>query len=304
MSGKVLILGARGRFGRAAAEAFWNAGWDVSRFDRSSDDLEHQARSVDVIVNAWNPPYDRWADEVPALTARVIEAARLNNATVILPGNVYVFGENAPDRFAADTPHAATNKLGRIRMDMEAAYRDSGVRTILLRAGDFIDTEASGNWFDRVMIAKVDSGRFVYPGDPDIPHAWAWLPDFARAAVLLADERNGLATFEDIPFPGYTLTGQELAGHVGSALGRPIALKRMNWWPLRITAPFWRMGRHIIEMSYLWRKPHFLDGTRLGELIPEFEPTPPEEALRIALGAVEIDPHQPVPGRGRVVAAE
>ncbi|MCF6316055.1 MAG: hypothetical protein L3J30_07185 [Marinosulfonomonas sp.] len=48
--------------------------------------------------------------------------------------------------------------MGRIRTEMEAAYRDSGVRTIILRAGDFIDTQASGNWFDKVMTPKLDKG--------------------------------------------------------------------------------------------------------------------------------------------------
>ena len=51
----VLILGASGRFGRNAAQAFADAGWQVHRFDRRSDDLMQAVRGVDVIVNAWNP---------------------------------------------------------------------------------------------------------------------------------------------------------------------------------------------------------------------------------------------------------
>jgi hypothetical protein len=79
---------------------------------------------------------------------------------VIVPGNVHNSGTDAPDIFDANTPHNATNPLGRIRTEMEAAYRDSGVRTIILRAGDFIDTQASGNWFDKVMTPKLDKGPF------------------------------------------------------------------------------------------------------------------------------------------------
>ena len=45
---------------------------------------------------------------------------------------------------------AGWNPLGHIRVELEAAYRRDGVRTILLRAGDFLDTRASGNWFDRM----------------------------------------------------------------------------------------------------------------------------------------------------------
>ncbi|NDR58868.1 NAD-dependent epimerase/dehydratase family protein [Aliiruegeria sabulilitoris] len=280
----VLILGATGRFGRNAVDAFVGAGWTVRKFDRRTQDLKAEAADVDVIVNSWNPPYDQWARTVPALTRSVIEAARINDATVIIPGNVYVFGDDAPECFDETTPHAATNPLGRIRVEMEAAYRASGVQTIILRCGDFLDTTASGNWFDRVMIAKLDRNRFVYPGDPDRPHAWAFLPDATRATVMLAEMRDALGPFEDVPFPGYTLTGRELAGMVTLARGEPVAVKGLNWLPRRLLAPFWKMGRHLVEMRYLWSKPHFLDGSRFDRLLPGFRMTPAQSAVVQALG--------------------
>jgi NAD(P)-dependent dehydrogenase (short-subunit alcohol dehydrogenase family) len=46
MQNTALILGSTGRFGRAAAEAFWNAGWRVRTFDRRSDDLPEAARGA------------------------------------------------------------------------------------------------------------------------------------------------------------------------------------------------------------------------------------------------------------------
>ena len=304
MTRNVLILGSSGRFGRNATEAFWNAGWNVRTFNRKTDDLNQAAADADVIVNAWNPPYDRWAEEVPRYTRQVIEAARLNDATVIVPGNVYVFGEEAPERFAADTPHGAKNSLGRIRIEMERAYRDSGVRTIILRAGDFLDTRASGNWFDKVMIARLDKGTLVYPGDPDVPHAWAYLPDVTAAAVELAERRDTLSRFEDVPFPGYTLTGRELTALVEGALGREIRLKEMSWLPMRLLAPFWKLMRGLLEMRYLWSKPHHLDDARFAELVPGFTATPPEVALSIAVGKVDVDPDKPVAGRTGTPIAE
>ncbi len=179
MSKTVLILGGNGRFGRHASAAFKSRNWEVRTFDRANDDLNTAAAGVEVIVNAWNPAYPDWAAQVPKLTAQVIDAAKISGATVIIPGNVYNYGVDAPAIYSADTPHRAQNPLGRIRIDMEAAYRASSVRTIILRAGDFIDTQASGNWFDMMMIPKLGKGRFIYPGNPDIAHAWAWLPDLA-----------------------------------------------------------------------------------------------------------------------------
>ncbi|MEX0348031.1 MAG: NAD-dependent epimerase/dehydratase family protein [Paracoccaceae bacterium] len=293
MSETVLILGATGRFGRHAAEAFWQAGWHVRLFDRKTDDLQAAASGADVIVNGWNPTYDQWAATVPVLTQQVIAAARASGAMVIVPGNVYVYGADAPTRFDTDTPHRATNPLGRIRIGMEEAYRRAGVKTLILRAGDFIDTEPSGDWLDKVMLAGLQRGRFTYPGDPDQLHAWAYLPDMARAAVALAEMRDQLAPFEDVPFPGYTLTGRALCQAVASAQGAPLRLRRFNWLPVRLLSPFWKMGRHLIEMRYLWSKPHMLDGTRFAALLPDFEATPLTDALTRALSSMPVGQSAP-----------
>ena len=301
MGETALILGASGRFGRNAADAFREAGWTAVPFLRGTDDLVTAAKGADVIVNGWNPPYPDWAVQVPGQTRQVIEAAKASGATVIIPGNVYVFGKDAPDVFGADTPHAARNGLGRIRAEMEAGYRASGVRTIVLRAGDFLDTRGSGNWFDLVMTKQVASGRFVYPGATDVPHAWAYLPDLARAAVQLAAMRGQLGAFEDVPFPGYTLTGEELHAAIGRITGRPVTLRRMNWLPLQLARPVWPMGRRLLEMRYLWSKPHRMDGTRLDALLPGFRQTPLDEALRRALED-QIDPDEAVAQAGIAAA--
>jgi NAD(P)-dependent dehydrogenase (short-subunit alcohol dehydrogenase family) len=71
MQKTVLVLGATGRFGRHAAEAFWNAGWTVRLFDRASDDLMEQAQGTDVIVAAWSPPYHFWKQQLPMLHAEM-----------------------------------------------------------------------------------------------------------------------------------------------------------------------------------------------------------------------------------------
>lgn len=282
MTQTVLILGATGRFGRHCASAFAASGWQLRRFDRARDDLAQAARGVDVIVAGWNPPYQNWAAEVPALHEQVRQAALANDATVILPGNVYVYGPDAPFGWTAETPHLAWNPLGRIRAQMEAAYRDAGVRTILLRAGDFLDTEASGNWFDKVMAPKLPKGILTYPGRPDAQHAWAYLPDLARAAVALADKRAAMPRNLDLPFPGYTLTGQQLADALAQALAQPVQLRHMSWGPLHLMRPFMPMMKHLFEMRYLWDLPHQLDGAAFQNYLPEFIPTPVEHALQQA----------------------
>ena len=297
MTKTVLILGANGRFGRNAAEAFWNAGWTVRRFDRQTDQLDRSAEGADVIVNGWNPPdYRDWADLLLPLTRQVISAARSSGATILQPANVYVYGDKAPAEWTVDTPHTATNPLGRLRIQMEKELAESGVQTILLRAGDFIDNAPSGNWFDRIIAAKASKGRLSYPGPTDVPHVWAWLPDLAKAAVALAEARGRLSDFEDILYPGYCLTGDQLAHAASRALNREVIARPMSWLPIQIARPVWPLAKHLIEMRYLWSMPHEIVDTRLSDLAPDLIETPVEDALRLALQH-QIHPDKPVSRR-------
>jgi nucleoside-diphosphate-sugar epimerase len=279
MPNTVLILGATGRFGRNAADAFANAGWTVRKFDRTTDTLETAAKGVDVIVAAWNPQYHHWAAQVPDLHAQIRKVALDNDATVILPGNVYVFGDKAAAPWSEATRHMAENPLGRIRRNMEEAYRREGVKTILLRAGDFLDTCSSGNWFDQIIAKPLKKGRINYPGASNAPHSWAYLPDIARAAVLLAERRESLDRFEDVPFPGYTLSGDQMATALQDATGRPVAVRKMSWLPLWLARPFMPIAKHLFEMRYLWSLPHSLDAKKFNKLLPTFQATPVSDAL-------------------------
>ncbi len=283
MTQTALILGATGRFGRNSAEAFRKAGWTVRNFDRKSQDLKQSAEGASIIVNAWNPPYPDWARLVPKLHRQVIDAAEHAGAAVIVPGNVYVFGASTPLPWSSSSPHLAKNPLGRIRVEMEDAYRSSSVKTIILRAGDFIDTCPSGNWFDQVLIKRLSKGQLVYPGRPDIAHSWAYLPDLARAAVALAEIRDDLPRFSDVPFAGYTLTGTELAQSLSRVTGHSVRAKRMNWLPIHLSRMFWNLAPHLIEMRYLWDTPHCLDAMAFNELVPGFTHTDLDEAINTAI---------------------
>jgi nucleoside-diphosphate-sugar epimerase len=284
MGGTVLVLGAGGHFGLPVASAFEAAGWTARRFRRGVDSLPRAAEGADLIVNGWNPGYPRWAQDIPRQTAEIVAAARGAGAAILQPLNVYVYGPAAPEILSSETPHRATNPLGRVRIRMEETLRDAGVPVILLRAGDFIGGAGQrGGWFDQVILRPIARGRIAYPGSLDVPHAWAFLPDLARAAVALAEMRATLPEVAEVPFPGFTLTGRTLAAGLAEALGRPVEARRMSWLPLHLARPFWPLGRGIVEMRYLWDMPHRLDDGVMARLLPDFAPTPVVAALKAAL---------------------
>jgi len=283
MTQTVLILGASGKIGRYSQAAFARAGWHVKTWNRHTEDLREAARGVDVIVNGLNPPaYHDWASLVPAYTAQVIEAARASGATVIVPGNVYNLGAQGGE-WSESTPHLPNTRKGRIREAMERAYEASGVRTIVLRAGNFIDPAHVNDVMSLVLLRSLESGRVTVAGDPLAMQAYCFLPDWAEAAVGLAEKRDELSAFEDVPFPGHAFTAEELRAFLSQELGRPLAFARFPWWALTALSPFWELARELGEMRYLWSTSHTLAGEKLARLLPEFRATPLADVMRAAV---------------------
>lgn len=277
MTRSVLILGASGHSGSAFAEAFAAAGWEVRRFRRGSDPAE-AARGAALIVNAMNPPdYHDWARQIPAITELAMTAARASGARVLVPGNVYVFGTE-PAPWSAATPHRPCSRKGRVRAEMEAAWRDSGLPVTILRAGDFIDGARPGLVMGRVVLKDLRKGKIAALGGAEVPRAHAYLPDLARAAVALA-EREDLPVFADIPFAGHCFSLKDLAEEIGRQTGRVPRIAPFPWWLLRLAAPVWELARELGEMRYLYDHPHSLDGATFEALVPGFVPTPFAEVV-------------------------
>ena len=276
MSQTVLILGASGLFGSHAANAFQDAGWTVRRYQRGTD-MARAAMGADVIVNAMNPPkYHNWAKLIPAITADAIAAARASGATLLVAGNVYVYG-TAPGPWGPDTPHHPNTRKGRIRATMEATYANAatqGVRTIMLRGGDFIAPKDPRTILNMITLKPLAKGAITAFGTPTTPRAYAYLPDMARAAVALANIRADLPAFADVPFAGLTLSMADLAAEITAQTGKPLRINRFNWWQIQLLAPFWELARELLEMRYLFDLPHSLAPETLARLLPDFKTTP------------------------------
>ena len=306
----VLVLGANGRFGRAAVEAFAAAGWrTLAQMRRAPiSSLPHGAQPIDVpldatavlcgqatgatvVVYGVNPLYTRWHVELMTLFEQGLAIADALGARFMLPGNVYNYGEGMPPLLREDTPEHPTTTKGRQRVAMEDSLRERerrGLDSVVIRAGDFFGSGA-GSWFDQAIAKDIRRGRIVYPGPRDLAHAWAYVPDLARAFVAVAS-RPAAGGFERLNFAGHTLTGDELvaaleqaAGELGLAPARGWRVERFPWPLIRVAAPFVPMLRELSRMSYLWRVPHALDGTALIRVAGPLPATPIVAALRQSL---------------------
>ncbi|MDD2926643.1 sugar nucleotide-binding protein [Rhodoferax sp.] len=324
MSSTVLILGARGRFGLAAARAFADAGWRVlaqmrpgtrppaeaagdARIEwlaanlQDSTALAGAAAGASVLVHAVNPAYTHraWKAQALPLLEATIQIARLLGATVMLPGNVYNFGVDMPAVLNEDTPQEARTVKGQIRIGMEEHLRRSGVRGVVIRAGDFFGS-GRGSWLDLVLAKDLRRGVLTYPGPQDVGTAWAYLPDLARTFVAVAARRGQLRPFERLHFRGHQATGQQWLDAI-TPLAREqgwlqpeaaLKLRHLPWPLMRVGAWLLPTWAALVEMRYLWDTPHTLDNTRLQALIGDEPHTPWPVAVRTALADLGLLAHR------------
>lgn len=308
----VVILGAAGRVGEAAAKAFVAHGWRVrgvargakstnlaagvepmvaDAYDRAA--LIAACEGADVIVHALNPAYDEWAMTVMPLARNVLAAAEAAGATVMIPGNVYNFGAKIGIDTDEGTSFSPDTEKAEIRIAMEALFeaaaRDRGVRTIIIRAGDFFGGTRPESWLDLVILKDLKKGTFTWGGPWDAKHAFAYLPDLGETFARVAEKREAVAPFQVFHFRGYAITGAEMQRASEKALGRPLKRASVPWMLLRLIGLANPVLREVVKMSYLWRVPHSLANGRLETLIGKEPHRPLEVALAEAISDLKLD---------------
>jgi nucleoside-diphosphate-sugar epimerase len=308
-----LVLGATGGIGGAVASALIARGWrvraltrDVARARRDftrlgpvewvDGDAMHSgavvaaAAGAQLILHGAHPPsYRNWRGLALPMLESSIAAARASGARLVLPGTIYNFAPEDGPLLDERTPQRPATRKGRIRVEMEermAQAAASGVRSLVVRAGDFFGPFAPSSWFAGAMVRPGKPVRFViYPGRRDVGHAFAYLPDLAEAIARLAAVEARLAPFEVVHFAGHWLEhGALMAEAIRRVAGAPTApILPFPSALLPLAAPFSTMLREMIELRYLWRVPLRLDNRKLETLIGAEPHTPLDEAVRRSL---------------------
>jgi len=319
-----LVIGATGGIGGEVAHALIARGWKVRALCRQPSDAKRKAGWVgpmdwvagdamneidvttaasgaEVIFHGANPPgYKNWRGLAIPMLRNSITAARLSGARLIFPGNVYNYGPDAGPFVSEMSPQHPLTRKGVVRVEMEQmlkAAANDGVRSLVVRGGDFFGPHQPSSWFKDVMVRAGAPLRSVrYPGQPEVGHAWAYLPDMAATVSRLADIETSLPAFDSVHFGGHWLErGAEIAEAVRRVIGKPdLPIRRVPWALFYLGAPFVTFVREALEMRYLWRIPLRLDNVKLVSLIGHEPHTPLHEALRQTLSALGCLPEIPL----------
>lgn len=309
-----LVIGAAGGVGFETAKALIRHGWQVRALARdpsrvpqldgaqwaqgdalNRDDVLAAAQGASVIVHAVNPPrYLNWPKVVLPMLANSIAAAELNGARIVLPGTLYNYGSDAFPLVREDSPQNPRTRKGKIRVAMERALEEAtarGVKSLVLRGGDFFGPHGHSSWFAQGMVQpNTPLKRVIYPGKRDVGHAFVYLPDFGETIAQLLARESELAMFERFHFRGQSFArGVEIAERTRVVAGAPRAPILGFPWPVVVAlSPFVRLFREMAEMRYLWKVDLQLDNSKLVDFLGTEPRTPIDIALCTTLKALNV----------------
>lgn len=316
-----LVLGATGGIGGEVADLLQQRGWTVRALHRHPDalaqrndrfewirgdamresDVVDAARGAALIVHAVNPPgYRNWGALVLPMLDNTIRAARASGARILLPGTVYNYGPETWPEFDEASPQQPRTNKGQIRAEMEARLRAAsrdGVRSLIVRAGDYFGPRAANNWFSQGLVKPGKTIKTIYrPGKRGVGHQWAYLPDVAQTMVRLVEREDALDVFETFHMQGHwDEDGEQMIGaiqRIVTSAGREEGASRaavqpkvraFPWALVLLASPFVTLFREMREMRYLWLKPLRMRNARLVRVLGEEPHTPLDDAVRATL---------------------
>jgi len=320
-----LVIGVTGSFGGHAAAAMIKHGWRIRALARDPEaakakagahmpiewikgdgmvaaDVIAAAQGVQVIVQAANPPaYRNWAGLVMPMMRATLAAAEQSGARVVLPASVYNFAPDSGAMISETAPQAPATRKGKIRVEAEELFRAAsqrGVRTLVVRAGDYFGPAAPNSGLQWLTVRAKGQVRSVFsPGPRAVGHCWAYLPDMAEATAQLLDHEDRLAAFEVFHFGGHWLgRADEIGASIRRVTHQPrLPIRSFPYALVYALAPFVETFREMIEMRYLWTKPIGLDNTKLVGVLGAEPHTPLDQAMRATLadmgclGQIELE---------------
>jgi nucleoside-diphosphate-sugar epimerase len=295
-----VVLGA-GTIGMTIAEQLAAAGEPVRLVTRSGrfpavDGVEGAAADLTdptavravaagarVAYFACQPAYTNWPKGFPPLAEGVLGGLAGSGTRLAVVDNLYMYGPTGGRPISEDLAYAAATRKGIARARLAdrfmAAHRAGDVPVVIARASDYFGPRGVDSAAGERFFAPLLAGKSVQVfGDVDAPHAYTFIPDFARALIALGRRDEALGQAWHVP-TAPAVSQRRFAELAAEAAGLPAPkLRRLSKPMLMLAGLFVPPAREIIEMAYEFEEPFLVDCSKI-ERAFGLRPTPLEEAL-------------------------
>lgn len=281
MSYKYIVLGT-GHLGGAVVRQLKSTGTDliaVNRFGRrvfdgvetipadlnNAEEVARVCEGATAVIHCAMPRYDRWTTDFEKLNNGIINGVSKTGAVLAWGDNMYAYGRVSGPRSETTPENAATSK-GKVRRElghqMLEAHRSGKLPVVISRAADFygpgIRLSTAGDYFFKRVL---DGKPAQWLGDPDAPHSFTYIDDFAASIVTLAGAPDSWGQVWHAP----TLSGisaRDMVTEIARQLGTEARVSVPPRLVLRIIGLFNAQLRETFEMEYERTDPFLVDSSK------------------------------------------
>jgi nucleoside-diphosphate-sugar epimerase len=238
-----------------------------------------------VVYHAASAPYHRWPALLPPLMRGVIGGAAAVGARIVYADNLYAYGL-VEGPLTEDLPARATGPNGQVRARLAAelmeADAEGTVRATIGRASDYYGPWARLSTAGEGLFVPAMHGKAAQVlGDPDAPHTFTYLGDFARGLVTLGTRDEADGQVWHLP-SAETLTTRRFIDLVYEAAANPTRLRLMPSALLSLMALVSPMLKAVKEQQYQRERSWVVDHARFATAFG-VEVTPHREAIAATL---------------------
>ena len=273
---------AAASYGTLPPASFEDVAADVTEREQLRRALEGAA----VVYHCAQPAYTRWPQEFPAMTRGIMAATAAAGAKLVFADNLYMYGP-VDGPMTEETPPVAQTKKGRVRAAMAeellAAHSAGKLRVVIGRSSDYFGpgglNSAIGERFFKALLA---GKKVTWFADLDQPHTMSYLPDMARAFVVMGDRPEADGQVWHTPV-AKALTGRQYIELAARVAGTPAKPAVMGLGTVRLVGLFMPVLREFPELMYQYDRPFVMDTSKFEAAFGPFAVTPHEDALRTTL---------------------
>ena len=253
-------------------------------------DVHRALQGASQVVLAVGFAYDArvWRTVWPRTMTNIVEGCAEAASRLVFIDNLYQIGPQTSPR-TEDMALATTGEKPAVLTEVTLIWQAAAdrVRVAALRCADFYGPGVTVSHLGASAFGEMAKGspaQLLVP--PDTPHDFAYVPDVARAAVILLD-----APDEDFGQVWNMPCAPTRSPRALLAMGAATLGKRMRLWavPLALLRPlglFYRFAREVADVDFTWDRAYIVDGgkfmCRFGFVATPFEVGVPATILAFA----------------------
>jgi nucleoside-diphosphate-sugar epimerase len=292
---RAALFGATGSLGRHLARELLQRGVAVRAVSRSRERLERDfadldvdlhpadlsqpaaavrvAGGCDVLFHTVGLPLSAYEEHV-RLAQSTAEAMRVTGARAVAASSYWSFGPAGSTSIREDDPPVPGCQPCEIRRRMEDVLLGAGAAVAILP--DFYGPMATLSLLNDALDDVRQEKPVRWPGDPDAPRDFIYLPDAARLLCDLAGQRGSEGRRWNIPGSG-SRPPRDILERAAERLGTRAHVTALSRWLIRLAALVRRDVRDLQEILPLYEAPVGFDVTRLRGLLGPIAATTYEE---------------------------